>query len=470
VTTIDYKATENRIRDDLLECRRLFIRAVTDIPRYSTEEKIREDFPGFQREIFKAHKSALTILVDRILELERLLSETTGAAHPRSPDMRTLKLHFWKRLLEMTYNTFVWIHVGMDRSNTRKVFKGPKYGDLSHQNVDSVLAYINEVNMDPNKFAIPLDFCSFSPICDIVQIDYSESENVRRTNFIEVKSGKVNEEMLETIHARTPDAYFKFFDTHGKKGRKQMERFFRQQMMLDKSRKLINAKPGVYENPVNGEPPLIVLPNEARVVHFSDKITELLEKAERKEFAVDSIDNCLTIGALNGKEEKTLLLGEYDVRLYIYHCFFNPATLDGPPYAANLPEMLNGITLTDWVEGFKSVVLEPIITRDLPDKHLMDLLLGKKRLRLFFSPESFVALCRDNGIRAEFTTAKEANHLRSSGLAKGLVEFDGRFINLFLGDAIATFGDGWLHEMLFNWVRPTSVIEQMKQYKLTKKS
>jgi len=354
----------------------------------------------------------------------------------------------------------------MDRSNTRKVFKGPKYGDLSHQNVDSVLHYINAVNKDPNKFAIPLDFCSFSPICDILQIDYSQSENVRRTNFIEAKSGKVNEEMLETIDARTSEAYFKFFDTHGEKGIRQIERFFRQQMMLDKSQKLINAEPGVYENPVNGKPRLIVLPNEAEVVHFSDKITELLEKAERKEFAVDAIDNCLVIGALNGEEEN-MLLGEYDVRLYIYHCFLNPATLDGAPYPTDLPAILNCIKLVDWLEGFKSVVLEPVILRHLPDNHLMDLLLGKKRLRVFFRAESFVALCNDNGIRAEFTTAKEANRLRSSGSAKGLVEFDGRFIRLFLGDAIATLGDGILYEMLFNWVRPSSVIEQMKQHKLT---
>ncbi|MEW6195861.1 MAG: hypothetical protein AB1521_11985 [Bacteroidota bacterium] len=470
MTEIDYEATENIIRDELLECRRLFTRAVTDMPEYSTQEKIGHDFPGFQREVFKAHKYALRLLIDRILWLENLLAETTGATHPRSPDMRTLKLHFWKRILEMGYNTFVWIHVGIDRSNTKKVFKGPKHGDLGNQNVASVLQYVDEVNKNPNEFALPLDFCSFSPICDILQISYSEAEKIRRTLFLEAKSGKVNDEMLETIDAKTPEAYFKFFDTYGEKGINQMERFFRQQLMLHKSHKLINAESGVYENPVSGKPPLIVLPNEAKVVHFTDKITELLEKAERRDFAVDVIDNCLVVGALNGEDESILMLGEYDVRLYIYHCFFNPATLDGAPYPDDLPEILSRITLTDWLESVASVVLEPILLRRLADKYLMDVLLGKKRLRLFFNPESFITLCNENGIRAEFTTTKEANHLRSSGSAKGLVEFNGRFIRLFLGDAVATFGDGFLHEMLFNWVRPTSVIEQLKGHKLTRAS
>ena len=50
------------------------------------------------------------------------------------------------------------------------------------------------------------------------------------------------------------------------------------------------------------------------------------------------------------------------------------------------------------------------------------------------------------------------------------MEFDGRFISLNQGDAVATLGDGTFHEMMFNWVRPTSVIEQMKQHRLTRVS
>lgn len=468
MTEIDYITTDNQIRGELLECRRLFTRAVTDISAYDTWEKIVQDYPGFQRELFKTHKVALKILVDRILELEGLLSETTGAAHPRSPDARTLKLHFWKRVLESSYNAFVWIYVGMDRSNAARVFKGAKHGDLADQNVASVLHYANEVNEDPNRLAIPLDFCSFAPISDVLQITYSETENVRRTEFYEIKSGKVNHEMVQAIDAGTLDAYVKFFDTYGERGIKQMERYFRQLSIFHKSHKLINARPGIYENPESGREPIIVLPNEAKVVHFHEKIIELLERAERGEFAVDVIDNCLVVGAFNGDAKNTQLLGEYDLRLYIYNGFLNPAAfLNREPYPDDIAKVLWDIGLTDWIEGVSSVVLEPILLRKFPDRHVVDLLLGKKRLRFFFSPESFVALCNHTGLKAEVTTTKQANRLRSSGPKKGLAQFDGRFVRLFLGDAVGTLGDGLLHEMLFNWVRPASIIEQMKQHKLT---
>jgi len=466
---IDYKVTENQIQNDILECRQLFTRSVTHIPKYSTMEKIQEDYPGFLRECFKSHKTALRILIDEILHLEKLLVQVNAANISDSHKIETAKLGYWKHLLELSYNTFVWVNVGMDRSNVRKVFKGPKYGDLAHQNIESVLAYVSEVNKDPNEIAIPLDFCSFSPICDILKISYSESDNVLHTAFIEVKSGKVNDEMIETIDAGTIDSYFRFFGTYGKKGIKQMERFFRQGITLEKSTNLINAEPGVYKNPANLEEHLQILANEAQVHHFSDKVTQVLGKTDRKEFAVEQVDNCLVVGAINAEDEKTMMLGEYDMLLYIYHSFIDPATLHGGPYPIDFPEILSTIKLIDWREGFGSVILEPITMRHISDQHLIDLLLGRKKLKFFFNPQRFVALCNDNGIKANFTSRKETSRLRSSGSTKGLVDFNGQFIRFSLGDATWTFAEGAFHEMLFNWVHPMSIIEQMKQMRFSRK-
>lgn len=465
MSAIDYKAIESRIHDDLLECRLLFTRSVTDVPKYSTLDKIRKDYSGFLREVFKAHKAALTILIDAIMHLENLFTKTNVENLAHAQKIESEKLEYWKLLLELSYNTLVWLNVGMDKCNVRRVFKGPKYGDLAQQNIESLLAYVSEVNKDPNEIAIPLDFCSFSPICDILKVSYSESDNTLRRLFIEAKSGKVNDEMLETISSGTMEAYFKFFDTYGKKGIKQMERFFRQQMILDKSQKLVDAKPAVYQNPVNPEEHLIISADEADVHHFSDKVAELLDKADRKKFAVDQIDNSLVIGAINTEDEKISMLGEYDVRLYIFQSFINPTTLDGAPYPSDLPQILSAIKLTDWREGFRSVALEPIIVRQIPDKSLIDLLVGRKMLKFFFSPQKFVDLCNDRGLEARFTTTKEANRMRSSGSIKGLVDFDGQFIKLFFASGTITLGDGILHDMLFNWVRPTSVIEKVKQIK-----
>ena len=468
MSPIDYTTTENLVQDGLLECRRLFTRSVTDIPKYSTLEKIREDSPGFLRECFKAHKAALRLLIDGILHLENLLAQTDAANAPNSRKTETAKLGYWKHLLELCFNTFVWVAVGLDKSNVRKVFKGPKYGDLAQQNIQSVLAYVSEVNKDPNAIAIPLDFCSFAPICDIHKTSSSEGDNALHSAFIEAKSGRVNYEMLETIGAGTMDAYFRFFDTYGGNGIKQMERFFRQSMMAERSLELVNAEPGVYETPANPKEHLEILANEAQVYHFADKVARLLEKASRNEFAVDQVDDCLVLGAINTEDENMLMLGEFDLRLYVYHSFINPSTLDGTPYPKDLHAILDTIKLVDWREGFSSVVLEPIMMRDIPDQYLTDLLFGRRILKLCFNPQRFVALCNDNGIEADLTSTRETSRLRSSGFAKECGDFDGQLIRFSLGDLSWIFADGAFHEMLFNWVHPTSVIEQIKQSRFSR--
>ena len=463
MSAIDYRTIEGRIRDELTECRRLFTRSVTDIPEYSTLDKIRENYQGFLREVFKAQKSALAILISRILYLEKLLIKT-NANNPNCPQKaETSKLGYWKRLLELSFNTLVWLNVGMDRSNVRRVFKGPRYGDLAQQNIGSVLAYIGEVNKIPNEIAIPLDFSPFSPICDILKVSYSENDNTVKRLFIEAKSGKVNDEILETIKAGTKEAYLGFFDNYGDKGIKQMERTFRQAMMLEKSIELVDAKPGVYRNPEKLEKNLIISANETNAQHFYNKIAELLDRAGKKEFAVDHVDNCLVIGAVNNEDDKSLMLGEYDVRLYIFHSFINPETLKGAEYPPDLPQILNSIRLTDWREGFGSVVLEPVTLRPVPDEPLIDLLLGRRGLKFYFDPQEFIILCNSRGVEARLTSKKEASRLRSSGSAKGLVNFGGQFIQLSVGGGNFIIGEGILHEMIFNWYRPTSVIDQIKQ-------
>lgn len=456
---------ENLIQNDILECSRLFTRSVTDTPKYSTFDKIREDYPSFIRECFKHHKFALKILIDRILQLENLLLQTKATKVPDSNNTEIAKLVYWKRLLELSFNTFVWFNVEMDRSNMRKVFKGPKYGDLAHQNIQSVLDYVNEINKDPNEFSIPLDFCSFSPICDILHISFSQNEDILRRRFIEAKSGKVNDAIFKTIKSGTKDEYFTFFGTYGVKGIKQMERFFHQMIMLDKCQKLINAEPGVYENPSNPQEELMILANEVPLHWFSDKVSQLLEKADRNEFAVDQVDNCLVLGAINAEDENAIMLGEFDMRLYVYHFFINPTTLNGTPYPPNLPELLGTIKLTDWRNGFISVILDPITIREIPDQYLMDLLFGRKMLKLFFNPQRFVALCNHKGLKTDFTSSKEASRLRSSGINKGVVDFDGQFIRFAQGASSEIFSDGLFHDMLFNWIYPTSIIERQKQFR-----
>ncbi len=396
-----------------------------------------------------------------ILDLEDEIALLDAGKADATIKQRIGQLQYWKLLFELFFNTFIWLAMGGDRSKVRKVFKGVKYGTLANQNIDSVLPYVENENKNPDVFIIPLDFCSFAGVSDLMKISF-QPEQAREITFLEAKAGRVNEEMLNSLFKNDEAVYFKFFEQYGSKGIKQIERFFRQQFIVQKSKDLIDADPGVYEHPLNSGEKIVITSNETLYETFTDSLIDLLEASDNRKFAVAEIDECLVLGIINLTDEKFALLGEFDLRLFVYHVYINPAALSEPQNPTELSKSLKRIELMDWREGFGSVVLEPIAERSISNKFLMDLLMGRKRIMYFFNAERFVQLCNATGVNARFTTVKEANRMRSQGMGKSLPLFNGRFIKCLYQGIEWTMGDGTFHEMFYNWIRPISIITGMK--------
>src|SRR5215203_3234049 len=73
----------NDLEQDLLECRRLITRAVTDHPEFSSMEKIRADYLEFLRRCDAVHKEAQILLVRNILAIEAELEGLKGQPKTR---------------------------------------------------------------------------------------------------------------------------------------------------------------------------------------------------------------------------------------------------------------------------------------------------------------------------------------------------------------------------------------------------
>ncbi len=452
---------QSQIENCLLECRRLITHSVTDNKSFSSLPIIRENFPAFIRECHTAYKTVAKKLIDAILELENeIISFKKNKDTLDKKKINQIQDSMW--LCELFFNTFVWIAMGWDRSSVRKLFKGPKYGSIIYQNVDSLWTFIEDTNKNSDNFVIALDFCSFSCICDLLMIEFIEKEKSIRLRLIEAKSGNANKKMLETINSRDNKMYFTFFQRYGEKGIKQMERCFRQHNILSENTKLIHAVPGIYNNPGKKDEKLIIVGNPTPRETYLDTVIKLLEAADKNEYAVDEVDDCLVVGVTNNQNKDSIRLGEFDTRLFIYQLYIKPSLLKEPVPPSSIVETLKDIKLINWRDGFVSIILDPIAVRPIPDKYLMDLLWGRKTLNIFFNPERFIEICSLNGVQAEFTTLKDVNKMKSKGEANGLVDFDGKFIKYKLSNLEYTLGDGTFHEMYFNWVTPKSIIEGLK--------
>lgn len=448
---------QGHIERTLLRVRLLLTRGAVKRMGPRTLEDAQRNYLAFLHECHTVFKRAMHLLIEDSLALEALITEL----NKNETDCRRRKAvyEYWLWLLELSYDTLIWIASNHDRSEVLKLYKGPKHGALTKQNIRSVIEVANQMNKEPEVLAIPLDFSRFSCITDLLRIRRSPDGRVS-LDFIEVKEGPVSDEIFEVMKARNADAYLRFFDRYGEKGIEQVERMFKQQRVADDRIKLFGLVPGVYD-----EGRVIRIVTELKAGEgdsFHELIEPLIQQAREGRYSVETIGNCLVLAALDATSEERYLRTDYVARC-VAHAAFGDKTEAGNQ--EKLLRALEGVEFTDWRSGFGSVICIPPTLRPLSARSFLDLLLGQIQLHLHFDGASFVRLCYKHGVRAGFIKKRSTNRLKTTlGWRKGEVPmWDGRAIGFIAGGKPFVFGRGYYDEILFNWRTPEAIVGHMKQ-------
>ena len=190
------------IERTLLRVRLLLTRSAVHRMGLRTLEDTQRNHFAFLHECHIVFKRALRLLIEDSLTLENLL---TGLDKNEADYKRRKAVYkYWLKLLELSYDTFLWIASDHDRSEVLKLYKGLKHGALAKQNIRSVIEVANQMNKEPDVLVIPLDFSRFSCIADLLRIRRYADGRVS-SDFIEVKEGSVNDQIFEAMKAGDPD-------------------------------------------------------------------------------------------------------------------------------------------------------------------------------------------------------------------------------------------------------------------------
>ncbi len=422
-----------------------------------TLEDTQRNHVAFLHECHAVFKRALHLLIEDSLALEELL---TGLDKNETDYKRRKAVYeYWLKLLELSYDTFLWIASNHDRSEVLKHYKGLKYGALAKQNIQSVIEVAKQMNKEPEVLAIPLDFSRFSCITDLLRIRRCADGRVS-SDFIEVKEGSVNDEIFEVMKAKDSDEYLKFFDKYGEKGVKQVERMFKQGQVVDDRIKLFGLQPGVYD-----EERAVRIVTDLKVGEdgsFLEVIEPLIQQARAGKYSVETIGNCLVLAALDATSQERYVRTDYVARCVVHAAFGDENETRNQE---KLLQALQRIEFTDWRSGFGSVLCIPPTLRPLSPRSFLDLLFGRSQLHLYFDGPSFVRLCSDHGVRAGFIKRRNTNRLKTTlGWRKGEVPlWGGRAIGFIAGGESFVFDRGYYDEILFNWRTPEAIVGHMKQ-------
>ena len=449
---------QHQIERDLLRARLLITRSAVHRLGFRTMESILENRTAFFRECHAAFKKALVLLIDDMLEVERLLGEIQG--HSSAEKQLKAKYRYWLRLLELAYDSFIWIAANHDRSEVTKYYKSPKHGALVHQNIHSVIGLAKQLNREPDVFAFPLDFSRFACITDLLRLRRHPDGRISE-DFIEVKAGVVNDEAFELLKAKDPDRYFAFFDKYGEKGVAQIQRILNQGQVVDRRIELLGLQPGIYEeeHAVRFVTEMTIREEDS----FHGVIEPLIHNAREGKYSVEIIDDCLVVATLDPNSLENFRRTDYVAR-----CVAHAGSADSEATLGDQEKLLTAlesIEFTDWRSGFGSVLCIPPLLRPLSARSFLDLLFGRVRLHLHFDPSAFLRLCSSSGVRAGFLRKRTTNRLRSTfGWKKGQVPlFKGRAIGYISGAISDVLKPTYLDEIFFNWRRPSAIVRHMKQ-------
>jgi hypothetical protein len=90
------------------------------LPEFSSRKKIRENWARFLPRLHREYKTAQELLISTYLEVEEDIAQANDPGEVQQKD-------YWIRVLELCFNTFVWIAERWERNRVKQVFKGPKH-------------------------------------------------------------------------------------------------------------------------------------------------------------------------------------------------------------------------------------------------------------------------------------------------------------------------------------------------------
>ena len=194
----------------------------------------------------------------------------------------------------------------------RRMCREQERGNLRDQNPESVMKAMEHYFAGGEALPIWNDATRCLDISDITVFSRGG------VSFLELKTGKVNERILEMM-AKTDTAEILadldvFSKQYGEKGMKQIERIVRQD---DRAGKLLNLvrHDDVFDPFLNAQR-VALTPNEP-LKEYDQEMAALLDALRSKDFVEHSVDGCLHILALNLHRDIGLEKGRELIRQHL---------------------------------------------------------------------------------------------------------------------------------------------------------
>ncbi|GEL75431.1 hypothetical protein [Myxococcus virescens] len=401
-------------------------------PKY--EEKF---IPAVHEGFAKGQKEILTGLIE--IEKDRSSLKRSKSSKNRAAERKIIhsleRLNESEAILRKLADTIAWQLIGNQLWLARRLNTDDSSPSLIHSNVESYISFADWFNADnPRGFALISDLTSFVRLGDILARDGDE----RALHVIELKEGKVNEELLPLAQfaVRTNCEHFIAEVEKKEPPRKfeQFKRLLKQAERLNRTQELIKTGAG---HDARGD--LVRLSKEVLEERlYEGQLACLIERSKSLNWAIEIVEKCLYLGVYRGPF--------CDGRAF--DLWLREVELDGP--ASDLRSAL-------FVPLATPMYLFPTLA-----PHCNDIYSGHIRVLMCLSLSHFAALAEAHEMKVNWVDPKNGTDLNPSHLGHLLSNKEGNVMTLTFDGFAGNVGTGVVARMFYNFTTPTSVLEMLK--------
>ncbi|MGM1052867.1 MAG: hypothetical protein ACQEXO_10765 [Pseudomonadota bacterium] len=342
-------------------------------------------------------------------------------------------------LLRSIMDVAVWQILSYELYVARRLYKEQKQPSLKHSSVESMKAAMDSmVSDDFYSIALLSDLTSFVQVGDLIAI-----EPGRGFGVVEVKEGEVNKRILEfsAFYEKTQcNKALEFFrKREGEKVFKQFQRVMRQKARMDHFREVVQS--GESYDP-DDHYQVKISESEDLMVFWDEILAKVIERTEERDWALDVIDRCLFVAAYRGK-----------FRLFsdsIFDAWFDKCSGNSKFPKCNL------------IGCMSSPLALPVLSRGIPKEFMFDILFGRVVVRLGLDLDEFINLCNSMGLKARWSTRKEAEKIKKD--TKGLLSYtvNKKMVLIESPHGEVPLSDGVLLRIFYHGMSPVSVVKMLK--------
>ena len=401
------------------------------------EDKIDEFFTQVHKGFFAAQERVCYLLKKVLLEQKRLKATLAEIRRQRKKEEEETvkqslkKAEYQERVLRKVMDSIAWQLFHYDLSTMRRLYCGEALIDITDSNLDSELLFIKHFqNKEPSGFALISDLTSFIQIGDVVTVDKDSGICIS-----ELKEGAVNDEIFELIEevskTQCPKHLQYALENKDEKFVKQFKRAINQIHKSSQTRETITT--GYGTDLLTGQK-VRIIQDEIELDTYSDIVSDLSKNCHKKGYSISVVEQCLLIGVYD--------TGKFPSQ--VFDMWSKSLKIKMPIY--------------DMRVSFYDPLSYPIFLHSFSDTFIIDLILGKKVIKMTLDIEKWLETFKEDGCNVRWLSKKETARLNSKMKGSNKIfDIDGQGIVVEKNGMSVEIGQGVFSRMFTSFTTPSSI-------------